>query len=784
MAGTQLAMAMQRANEVAIKLGYSSGDLIDVLDRMNKEGYTAADIMEMFGIRAGRAALILATQTKEARELANTLQTVGGEAQVLADKMSSSAKSALGRLKGLWASLGDAVYATYETKLIEIMDGMWKWIDKNRAAIVGFLSAVMSVIVAVIDAFAWLGRVLAECGTAFTDAFSGIPSKLKEVETAAATTAAAFAADFVPPPMDKWDQVLLDVSMGWHDFSQRLLAEAKFIAATLAYLVRLISQAIWNVGRFVRAGIEVLDKQDAVYQAFRKSAATGFTGKEEAKALADARAEAGKALKDLWADDKSAAQDYADAINKIQDEFEAAKNPRTSQQEWDYRKGLPQQRQFLDVARKDNEAYFNEILASAKWYADQEGMTEAKLAEAKRGIWEQYEINRRDMLAQEIADGRAKFALDEKDAKKLTAAFELQMKEQQKLFMKGQDYSKATILPKGGKTPEELKAEEDARKKFLKEELETYRDLLKSGSVSAEQLAVVWSGYYDRQSEAIEVWRKEFIAAGGSVFVANRAVAEKMGALFAEKPEALTMQREYPLAPGFEGRAAQDRAMFEASTAEINIKNAEIDIEKEKAAKKLEADKVTAERWASIADEGFTNIGNMTAGFFTTEEGKWAEFHRNLLTTTGQFVAKILLQMIDAAAGGKAGGSAGGSLVSWIGKVYRGTKGGGEGETPSVDVGTPYTPGGGGGGAAGGITSGPTRLLIGEAGPEALIPLSKFRDQSFLDRLVGGGGGGSRGSARPVVINIQTPDPRSFKSSSSQIAARMALAVRQADRNL
>lgn len=85
--------------------------------------------------------------------------------------------------------------------------------------------------------------------------------------------------------------------------------------------------------------------------------------------------------------------------------------------------------------------------------------------------------------------------------------------------------------------------------------------------------------------------------------------------------------------------------------------------------------------------------------------------------------------------------------------------------------------------AAGGIVSSPTTFpmrggtgLMGEAGPEAIMPLARGPDGKLGVR---GGGGG----AVNVVINIQTPDVAGFDRSQSQIAAQMGRLLGQGQRN-
>jgi phage-related minor tail protein len=66
--------------------------------------------------------------------------------------------------------------------------------------------------------------------------------------------------------------------------------------------------------------------------------------------------------------------------------------------------------------------------------------------------------------------------------------------------------------------------------------------------------------------------------------------------------------------------------------------------------------------------------------------------------------------------------------------------------------------------------------LMGEAGPEAIMPLSRGSDGRLGVRM-GGGGSGS------VTVNISTPDAQSFRQSQSQVAAMIARAVERGGRN-
>jgi len=92
--------------------------------------------------------------------------------------------------------------------------------------------------------------------------------------------------------------------------------------------------------------------------------------------------------------------------------------------------------------------------------------------------------------------------------------------------------------------------------------------------------------------------------------------------------------------------------------------------------------------------------------------------------------------------------------------------------------------------ANGGIVAAPTYFplsggalgLMGEAGPEAVMPLRRGSDGRLGVAL----SSGARGTERPVAVtvNIATPDADSFRRSEAQVAASLARAVARGRRAL
>lgn len=85
--------------------------------------------------------------------------------------------------------------------------------------------------------------------------------------------------------------------------------------------------------------------------------------------------------------------------------------------------------------------------------------------------------------------------------------------------------------------------------------------------------------------------------------------------------------------------------------------------------------------------------------------------------------------------------------------------------------------------AQGGVISSATAFpmrggtgVMGEAGPEAIMPVARGSDGKLGVRGAGGG-------ATTIVMNISTPDVQGFQRSQTQIAAQMSRALSTGNRN-
>lgn len=168
-------------------------------------------------------------------------------------------------------------------------------------------------------------------------------------------------------------------------------------------------------------------------------------------------------------------------------------------------------------------------------------------------------------------------------------------------------------------------------------------------------------------------------------------------------------------------------------------------------------------QWAeSISGEMNDVFADSFFGVLKGEFDKFGDFLKSFVTSVTDVVLNSISQMLA----GQLSNTLVGAFAGASGHVA-GSQIGGAGPMTPVEF------------ARGGLVTRPTFAMIGEAGPEAVIPLAKMRDQKFLESLGAGSGGGET----TVVFNISTPDVQSFKASQSQIMSQTAVALSRAQRN-
>lgn len=138
-------------------------------------------------------------------------------------------------------------------------------------------------------------------------------------------------------------------------------------------------------------------------------------------------------------------------------------------------------------------------------------------------------------------------------------------------------------------------------------------------------------------------------------------------------------------------------------------------------------------------------------------------------------VAKSMIQTTYSAAVKPVANHFGGLLAEGVNGVVKGLLPFADGGSFSQGRVMPF--------ANGGVVSGPVTFpmrggtgLMGEAGPEAIMPLARGADGKLGVRSAGGGG-------VSVVMNISTPDVQGFNRSQGQIAAQMSRALSRGNRN-
>lgn len=181
-------------------------------------------------------------------------------------------------------------------------------------------------------------------------------------------------------------------------------------------------------------------------------------------------------------------------------------------------------------------------------------------------------------------------------------------------------------------------------------------------------------------------------------------------------------------------------------------------------ARTAEAGKILSTSLSSGLDRAFKSA--------LKDGAKLSDILRSLALDVSRSVASQAIGGLTDRIGGALGGALGGAIGQGVGGLLGFAKG------AAFDAGKIRAF------AKGGVVGGPTLFpmqgatgLMGEAGPEAILPL-----QRTLDGRLGVAGG--QGGAPSVTVTIVTRDADSFARSRTQVAATLARAVDRGRRNM
>jgi len=194
LAGTQLARAIQKANEAAVQFKLPSADLIDVLIELQARGATSADIMKLFGERGGKAAIEIAKATTATRELQEKVGSMSGETKRQADVINNTLSAAWVRLGNIIQVAGIEAFEKYKDKVRSTIDDAATWFQKHQKDIVGLID----VTVRFLDT---LVRVLGLLGSVFTAVVGPIARVIEKITEATDKLDKFLVSD------SKWDKI-------------------------------------------------------------------------------------------------------------------------------------------------------------------------------------------------------------------------------------------------------------------------------------------------------------------------------------------------------------------------------------------------------------------------------------------------------------------------------------------------------------------------------------------------------------------------------------------------
>jgi len=151
MAGTQLAFSMQKVDSVFKKLGIdgSGKNLIDALEAINKAGWSNNEIMKTFGMRGGRAVLVLKDMISEYKVLQREVRGAKDEHKELAEIMRSDTLGAWKEFKSVVESIKIDIFDGKKGEVKESLKELTKYLRENKTELLETAAAVTTLVIAI-----------------------------------------------------------------------------------------------------------------------------------------------------------------------------------------------------------------------------------------------------------------------------------------------------------------------------------------------------------------------------------------------------------------------------------------------------------------------------------------------------------------------------------------------------------------------------------------------------------------------------------------------------------
>jgi len=175
-AGTVLKNSMINNSRAAKQLGTDSSDLIATLKAAGAAQWETNDYVAAYGKIAGGAILKLSKQIGEYEKLERALHGVSGETKKLADVKLDTLKGDVDILRSTLEGVKLAAYDALEDGLRKNVQSFTGYIKDNKDEIVGFAESLQTAAVS-------LGKIGKFAGGVFTeviDGFNSLPDSLKE----------------------------------------------------------------------------------------------------------------------------------------------------------------------------------------------------------------------------------------------------------------------------------------------------------------------------------------------------------------------------------------------------------------------------------------------------------------------------------------------------------------------------------------------------------------------------------------------------------------------------